>query len=278
MKQERFTVLGAGGFIGSRLLSHLRAQGHECAAVVRGEPLPPRRPLGHAAFCIGVTADFRGRPYETVRAHVCALADVLEKGDFESLLYLSSTRVYAGASGTTEDSAVVSNPTRPDDFYNLTKLAGEALCRASGRHGVRVVRLSNVYGDDFHSDNFLPSVIRDAVTSRLVELHSAPDSEKDYVGISDVVAVLPQVAVRGRQFLYNVASGRNTTNREILDALSKATGCTCVARPEAPTTRFPAIDISRLRQEFDFEPTPLTGQIPTLVEQFKQALHDPNRS
>jgi nucleoside-diphosphate-sugar epimerase len=214
---------------------------------------------------------------ETARAHVGVLADVLEKGDFESLLYLSSTRVYAGAAGTSEDGALVTNPTHPEDFYNLTKMTGEALCLASGRKGVRVARLSNVYGGDYASDNFLPSVIRDAVTARHVELRSSLDSEKDYVSIADVVGLLPQIAVCGRQSVYNVASGANTTNRAILEALSKASGCTYAAREDAPVTRFPVIDISRARREFQFEPQPLAGQLGGLVEAYRQALHDPNR-
>jgi uncharacterized protein YbjT (DUF2867 family) len=74
MTGRKFTVLGAGGFIGGRLVEHLRGLGHEVDA-------PPRRPaeayvdglggrqLGHVVYCIGLTADFRTRPYETVEAH-----------------------------------------------------------------------------------------------------------------------------------------------------------------------------------------------------------------
>ena len=276
MKRHRFTVLGAAGFIGSRLLAHLRGQGHDCTAVARGEALPPPGQLGHVVYCIGITADFRTRALETVRAHVCALADVLEKGDFESLLYLSSTRVYACAAATREDTPLVASPARPDDFYNLTKMTGESLCFASGRKGVRVARLSNVYGDDYDSENFLSSVMRDAVTARHVELRSSLDSEKDYVGIAEVVDVLPRIAVGGRHALYNIASGANTTNREIVDTLSQAVGCTCTAIADAPLTRFPVIDISRVRQEFPFEPQRLSTQLPAIAAAFRK-LHDQNR-
>ena len=39
-------------------------------------------------------------PFDTIRAHVSVLSEVLEHAEFESLLYLSSTRVY-GRSRTT---------------------------------------------------------------------------------------------------------------------------------------------------------------------------------
>src|SRR5688500_5975918 len=87
------TVLGASGFIGSRLVSQLAATGAEYQAVGRNEALPAG-PLGHVIYCIGLTADFRSRPLNTVEAHVCKLLEVLRKCDFESLLYLSSTRLY----------------------------------------------------------------------------------------------------------------------------------------------------------------------------------------
>lgn len=278
MKHSRFTVLGARGFIGSRLLSYLRDRGHECAGVVRGDDLAARQPLGHAIYCIGVTADFRSRPFDTVRAHVCTVADVLETAQFESLLYLSSTRIYAGAAVTREDTALVASPGNPEDYYNLTKLTGEALCLASKREGVRVVRLSNVYGDDFSSSNFLPTVIRDAIVDRRVILHNSLASEKDYVSISDVVRTLPKIAVLGQHRVYNLASGVNTSNREILECISGITGCSYAEQGNASITRFPVTDISRLRTEFKFDPKPLLAELPALVKAFERLLHDQSRS
>jgi len=78
----KFTVLGAGGFIGSHLLAHLRQAGHDCFAPARGDATLFAEELGHVIYCIGLTADFRSRPFDTVRAHVCLLADVLEKAPF----------------------------------------------------------------------------------------------------------------------------------------------------------------------------------------------------
>ncbi len=92
-----FTVLGATGYIGSRLVAHLQAQGHTVWAPARGDAEVFTRPLGHVMYCVGLTADFRTRPFDTVDAHVGLLAEVLRRAQFESLLYLSSTRVYMGA-------------------------------------------------------------------------------------------------------------------------------------------------------------------------------------
>ena len=258
----KFTVLGAGGFIGGHLLARLRSAGHECLAPARGDATLFSEELGHVIYCIGLTADFRSRPFDTVRAHVCLLADVLEKARFESLLYLSSTRVYAGAANGDEET-----PLMAGDIYNLSKLTGEALCLVSAREQVRIARLSNVYGGDDDSDNFLPSLIRAAAVDKLITLGTSLDSSKDYVALEDVVEILPKIAVSGSHRIYNVASGRNTSNRELVEAIRGLTGCAVEVAAKMPTISFPAIDIGRLREEFGFSPSWIGDGMRSLVGQ-----------
>lgn len=261
----KFTILGASGFIGSHLLAHLEESGHECFAPARDDAAVFERELGHAIYCIGLTADFRQRPFDTVRAHVCFLAEVLEKARFDSLLYLSSTRVYAGAASGDEEARLLAG-----DLYNLSKLAGEALCFASGREHVRVARLSNVYGNDFSSDNFLPAIIRAAVEEGRVVLNTALDAAKDYVSIDDVARILPRIALEGKQRVYNVAGGRNTSNRELLAKLAEITGCGVDAPPGVPATDFPRIVIGRLEQEFAYAPVAVLDCLEGLAAAYRR--------
>ncbi len=259
----KFTILGAGGFIGGHLLAHLRQAGHDCFAPARGDAALFSAELGHVIYCIGLTADFRSRPFDTVRAHVCLLADVLEKARFDSLLYLSSTRLYAGAAHGNEET-----PLMVGDIYNLSKLTGEALCFASGRELVRVARLSNVFGNDFYSDNFLPAIIRAAVTERRVALGTPLDVAKDYVLIDDVVTILPRIALEGKHRIYNVARGRNTSNRELLAKLAETTGCGVDAPTASNALAFPLISIERLVEEFAYAPMDVMDCLAELVESY----------
>jgi nucleoside-diphosphate-sugar epimerase len=182
-----WTVLGASGIIGRRLTAHLRSVGHIVDTPGRNDDNLYRRPLGHVIYAIGLTADFRQRPYDTVNSHVSVLAELLQQGNFESLLYLSSTRVYARAAGGSEDSPLPVLSQDPSDLYNLSKLMGESLCLQDARAGIRVARLSNVVGgDNAESANFLPSLVREARSGRIV-LQTAMDSVKDYIHIDDVV-------------------------------------------------------------------------------------------
>lgn len=260
----RFTVLGASGFIGSHLAARLQLEGHNCWQPSRGDAALFTHQLGHVIYCIGLTADFRSRPFETVRAHVSVLADVLERGNFDSLLYLSSTRVYAGLDVAQEDLPLRVNPGNPSDLYNLSKLMGESLCLSCGRPAVRVARLSNVVGDNPGSDNFLSVLVREARSGQIA-LRTDPDSAKDYILLKDVLALLPSIAATGKERVYNVASGRNIRHLELTDRLVGLTSCALKILPDAPIQHFPPIDIRRIRSEFGFAPTPVLDVLSSLI-------------
>jgi nucleoside-diphosphate-sugar epimerase len=274
-----FTVLGRG-FIGSHLLSFLRQQGYDCVAPSRAEldPLPGRH-LGHVLYCIGVTADFRSRPLDTVRAHVCRLLEILESTEFDSLLYLSSTRVYGSVSeGRETENAFRLDPASKSDLYNLSKLMGESVCLSVDRPAVRVARLSNVYGADWTSDNFLSSIVRSAVDRGSVVFRSAPESSKDYIAVEDAVRLLTGISIRGRERLYNVASGSPVTNAQLAETL-QGWGSEVAFDDGAPRVTFPIIDTTRVRDEFAFTPRSVLDDLPGLLAQYRdRSADDPHRS
>ena len=107
-------------------MSHLRTRGHDVVAVSRGALLSEGEELGHVIYAIGVTADFRWKPFETVDAHVSTLAQLLKNSQFDSWLYLSSTRVYGSA--TIQQLAQETQPVtvypNADGLYDISKLMG----------------------------------------------------------------------------------------------------------------------------------------------------------
>lgn len=255
-----FTVIGASGYVGRHLVAHLRALGHSVQAPARDAAAVFDRQLGHVVYCAGLTADFRSRPFDTVQAHVGLLAEVLRRARFESLLYLSSTRVYMGAPSTDEDGPLTVIPGDPSYLYNLTKLTGESLCHASGRVGVRVARLSNVVGPrmDASAGNLVADLIAQA-RSGAVSLRSDPRSAKDYVHLADVVDWLPRIALTGRSRVYNLASGVQTTHSLWLAWLKERTGCAVQMEHGGPMQTFLPINIQRLQAEWGVRPQALFG-------------------
>ena len=262
------TILGASGFIGSLLARRLQQYKLEFQAVKRHEVIPSGN-LGNVIYCIGVTADFRSKPFETIDAHVCTLLDFVRAHEFDSLLYLSSTRLYAGHDSSDEDEPLRVRPQTANDLYNISKLMGESIALNCGRTG-RVARIANVYGDDFTSDNFLPSILRQAVNGEKIVLQTAPDSEKDYVWIHEVVENLIWIAAEGKQQIYNVASGMNVSNRGLAAKLQQLTGCEIKFAPDAPAIKYPQINIARVRGEFGIVPSSLLNDLPWLVQLYKE--------
>jgi nucleoside-diphosphate-sugar epimerase len=262
------TVLGAGGFIGRTLVAHLRAAGRPVNPVTRADLpgfLALRPPVGDLIYCIGLTADFRTRPLDTAEAHVGLVGRMLAELDFRSFMLLSSTRVYGRAEVGREGLPLTVQPGAPDDLYNITKLAGEALCLSDARPAVRVARLSNVYGAGMGAGNFLGQVLAEGAARGAVTLRQNLRSAKDYIAIAEVLPALLAIAERGAARLYNVASGVNTTHDAIVRVLSNALGWHVSVHECAAATRFPRIDVTRLTLEFGAPRNGILEDLPELV-------------
>lgn len=192
-----------------------------------------------------------------MRAHVGKVVEILDSHKFDSFTYLSSTRVYENGRSGDESSPLTADPSAIHDFYKISKIAGEAVCMANPSANVRVVRLSNVLGMERPPLTFVPSIISDALNSGSILMESAPESAKDYISMKDVVKMLPRIAMEGRHRIYNLASGRQHTHKEITDVICSVLGCSIQVKKDAPRASFPEISIARLVSDFDFQPQPV---------------------
>jgi nucleoside-diphosphate-sugar epimerase len=145
---------------------------------------------------------------------------------------------------------------------------GESLS-LSGGDQIRVVRLSNVYGGDFNSENFLSAVLREALRKKRITLWSSLESEKDYVSVEDVTDSLIKIATEGRHTIYNLASGRNVSNRVLMERIRELTSCEIEVAPQAKVGISPPINIERLVHEFGFRPAYIMDDLKGLVELYK---------
>jgi len=263
------TVLGSRGFVGSHLVSHLQSlPGVEVLTDSTGEALP--RHLGHLFYCIGVTTDFRNSLHGTMHAHVGKVMDVFKSHSFDSFTYLSSTRVYENGSSGEEAASLTTAPSRLNDFYKISKIAGEALCLTHSGSTVRVVRLSNVLGLELPPLTFVPSIICDALKAGRIDLETALESAKDYIAMEDVVTMLPEIAFKGEQRLYNLASGGQTTHEQITTEICNALGVSLHVKKDAPRSHFPDASIARLQREFGFQPQEVLPLVRRLCVQYQE--------
>jgi nucleoside-diphosphate-sugar epimerase len=267
MARERFTVVGARGFIGSALAERLRSDGHDVRGISHDAVLDPADRLGHVVYCSGIAAAAAPDATYAYAVHVEGLRRIIASGAAASLLYLSSTRVY-GASADTRENATLSVEPRGNDVYRISKIAGEALCLAAAHSAFRVARLSNVVGPSFRSTLFLSDIVRQAASTGRINVRTTRDSAKDYLAVDDACRYLAAIALGGRESVYNVAFGTNVENGAILDALARASGAQIDIAPEAARAVTPAIAVERLQAEFGLPRTPVVDAIPSIYRAF----------
>jgi nucleoside-diphosphate-sugar epimerase len=261
-----FTVLGSRGYIGSCLTGHLRSL--PGATVHTDAEGLPAGSLGHVFFCVGVTTDFWTRLHDTMRAHVGEMMNVLDICEFDSVTYLSSTRVYERGVTGEEDTTLQIQPAELADYYKISKIAGEAVCLAHHNPAVRVVRLSNVIGFEQPPLTFVPSIINDACRSGRIVLNTALDSAKDYITLEDTVSALVLIALGGKERIYNLCSGQQTSHQQIVERIASQMPCEWTVRAGAQRAVFPATTPARLRKEFGFEPSPVLDALPGLCRRY----------
>jgi nucleoside-diphosphate-sugar epimerase len=264
----KFTVFGSSGYLGSSLVQKFKSEKIECLTPDIRKDQIENKNLGHIIYAIGV-ANFKQNPSKAINAHVILLNKLLNEVKFESFLYLSSTRIYYDAVSTDENSSLVINPSNYNSLYNISKIMGEVICNSSKKRNVRIARLSNVTGNNFNSNLFLPSIIQDAINLKKITLQTKLDSEKDYVYIDDVLDILPKISLKGKNTIYNIASGKNTSNEEIVKKIQEITNCEIEVKKKAATYRFPTISINRIQKEFEFKPTSVLEKFEKIISDYK---------
>jgi len=265
------TIIGGMGFIGRHLAAKLLAAGWECHVPGRQEAWNGQNNLGHLFYCAGLTADYLRRPFDTVEAHVSLLSRILRDDRFESLVYLSSTRLYDSQPGitATEETPLLLTPTNPRHLYDLSKALGESICLTAGQGRARIARLSCVFNNHTDEDGFLPGLLRRIIEKRpaLLEVDSSPAFARDYVHLNDVLDALILIATQGREGIYNVASGENIRNETLFATLSQASGCRIIPlrqdEPPAPAR----ISIHKIQSEFTWQPAPVLNTITSIIEE-----------
>lgn len=270
IEYKMITILGASGFIGSNIVNELNRLGVSIFTPKRDEELHGLY-LGHVIYCIGLTADAKFKHHETVTAHITKLQEIIIFTKYDSITYCSSTRLYINNLNTQEYVNINVNINDSFELFNLTKLTAELLLKNTVKN-YKIVRLSNIFGYDFDSENFITSIVRDSIEKNKIILRTTPDSSKDFLFINDAVNLIIKIATNDDAHgIYNVAYGANTTNFDIMNIIGTTTNSDVKYEEQAKSIKFPTINVEKIKNEFNFYPTnSILNFLPNFINKFKE--------
>ena len=266
-----FTVVGSSGFVGKNLTKYLQHKKQKvfCPSKEASELYSKKHDV--IIVCAGF-GDCAKDPFKVVDANLNLIQRLIDKCDFRRMIVLSSTRVYMGASSSNECEDLIVQRGDSRALFNLTKLAAEQLCFLSNKDIV-VVRPSNIFGDAFSSNLFLPSIVRDGLTNGEVNMFVDKSYSKDYISVNDLCDALYQLSIKEtlKYQLYNIASGVNTSAGKIAEVLQDNLGCKINWLGSSGDV-FPVTQIDRLQEEMNFVPVQVEEELKGMITSFRKII------
>jgi dTDP-glucose 4,6-dehydratase len=181
---------------------------------------------------------------------------------------ISTDEVYGDAEGREpfgEDSAL--NPSSP---YAATKAAADLLCLAYARtydFPVVVARSTNNYGPSQFPEKLIPLMVRNALVGGPLPLYGDGLQRREWVYVEDNAEAIFRMLEHGQAgSIYNVSTGEERTNLEVVHAICRILGANAHADVEELRARIRhvadrpghdrryALHSGRVRGELDWRP------------------------
>lgn len=226
MRPRRTLVTGSSGFIGTRLVQRLAAEGGQVMLLDRTGGQDVTGAIRHSVKefapdqCFHLAAVHmvewcREHPAETMATNVGGTINVLDalaETDCRAVVLASSAAVYGFGDGRFWEG----DELRPADIYGQSKLEAERVLAeyAMRRPGAscKAARLFNVVGAGDMNDHLLPQLARSRVAGTFGRAGNTWPT-RDYVNVDDVVSALLVLARADSPGYraYNVCTGDGTS-------------------------------------------------------------------
>jgi UDP-glucose 4-epimerase len=269
IKPARIVVLGAGGFLGRRLLAACAAAGVEAAGLgsrdldltdpTAGAQLAQRlRPADVLVFLAALTPD-KGRDSATLMRNLAmgrAVCEATRSVELAQLIYASSDAVYSFATPLIcEDT-----PAIPTDLYGAMHRTRELMLAAEAKSPLAILRLTAVYGaDDTHNSYGPNRFVRQALKDGRIALFGDGEETRDHLYVDDAVDLILKTIMRGSTGVLNLVTGKSESFRAVADLVAAQAGRPIEIAPSArqnPATHrhFDVTNLMRAFPGMSFKP------------------------
>jgi len=266
-----YTIFGSTGFIGSEIIKNLKKKKIKVHKPKKNV-LKFKKNLGHVIYCVG-SDDWKDKPKKGYFSNFGHLQQIVYNNNFKSFIFLSTTRLYLNSSKTvSEKNNILIKTDDINYYYNILKAASESLLLSLNKN-IIILRLSNVFGNNFNSPLLLPTLIRNAIQKSKINISINVNSTKDYISINDVIDLIFKIQKKNRFKIYNIASGENITLKKIIQIIRNKTNCRVFTKNQNIKVKEPVISINRIQKEYNFKSSlNLEKDLPSLIANFKKRL------
>lgn len=213
-----------------------------------------------------------------IQSNVVGTQNLLEcfrKAKYGKMVHISTDEVY-GHLGFNDPSFLESTPINPRSPYAASKASSDLLCMAyinTFDCNISITRCCNNYGPNQHSEKFIPTIIKSLSKNKKVPIYGEGLNIREWVHVHDHNLAVWAVATKGKPEVYNIGSGVELTNIELVDKICKIMdkdldkSAVFVEDRLGHDFRY-SIDCSKIQEELLYEPlyTDFDEQLKELVK------------
>ncbi len=219
-------------------------------------------------------------PTEFVYSNVVGTQNMLEcfrniNNGYGKFIHISTDEVY-GHLGFNDDPFTELTPIAPRSPYAASKASSDLLCLSyinTYNSNICITRCCNNYGPNQHSEKFIPTIIKSLSKGEKVPVYGEGMNIREWIHVHDHNLAVWAVATQGNKEVYNIGSGLELTNIELVDKI-----CTIMGKDLDESVKFVedrlghdlrySINSAKLTKEMSWEPlyNDFDNQLKELVE------------
>lgn len=220
-------IIGASGFLGSSITQAALSQGWKVWGIYyKNKDLVPNgcekisidelnRLKDNFDLIYIAIGNFALSRKDLIYTNIDIPTQVSRKFKSSKIIFSSSVNVYGLHKDIIITTASFNNPS----YYGLSKLAGEFI--VSGHEKFTIIRFTNLYGVGMAEKSFIPTIIKDATSKKLITLTSNGERMHDYLYVEDAANLCIKAGIRGRNEIYLGVTGNSISNLEIAKIIQK---------------------------------------------------------